>query len=259
MQLCSTARTSLRKDSPIPLYYQLKEILRSWIIEGHFDTGAKFPSEQELQRRFGVSRITVRRALTELVDEGFLTREQGRGSFVVKPWLREPLGPLTSFTEEMRKRGIPCASKILDFQVVTDQEVAQKMSVPLDEQIIRLQRVRFAYGEPIALQTNYIRHKFCPDLVNRGLIDDSVYKTLEEGYGLRLMWAEQTMVAKPADEYEAQLLKSKPGHPLLAFERLTYLENGEVIEYVRSVYRGDRYKFVMTLKRVRENNLLQRR
>ncbi|MEM1867553.1 MAG: GntR family transcriptional regulator [Thermosphaera sp.] len=240
------------------MYYQLKEILRSWITGGYFDTGARFPSEQELQKRFGVSRITVRRALAELVEEGFLTREQGRGSFVVKPWLREPLGLLTSFTEEMKKRGIPCTSKILDFQILIDKEVAQKMSISLDEKVIRLQRVRFAYDEPIALQTNYIRYKFCPDLIDRGLIEESLYKTLEEVYGLRLMWAEQTMVAKPADDYEAQLLKIKPGQPLLAFERLTYLENGEVIEYVRSVYRGDRYKFVMALKRVREHNFSQK-
>lgn len=250
----TTKSVKLQKGGPVPLYYQLKEILRSWITEGHFNTGEKFPSESELQKYFEVSRITVRRALAELVEEGFLTREQGRGSFVVKPWLKEPLGPLTSFTEEMKKRGIPCTSTILDFRILAEGEVAKRMSLRPDELFVRLQRVRLVYGEPIALQTNYVRHRFCPDLIERGLKDGSLYKTLEAGYGLRLGWAVQTMVAKPADEYEAQVLQIKPGQPLLAFERLTYLENGEPIEYVRSIYRGDRYQFVMTLRRVRENN-----
>ena len=244
----------LRRDSPVPLYYQLKEILRSWITEGKFNAGEKFPSETELQEQFGVSRITVRRALAELVNEGFLLREQGRGSFVVKPWLKEPLGPLTSFTEEMRKSGIPCSSQILEFSLVSDREIAQKMSISLNEHFVRLQRVRIAYNEPIALQTNFIRYKFCPDLVERGLLEDSLYKTLEVVYGLKLCWAKQVLVAKPADEYEARVLQIKAGQPLLAFERLTYLETGEPIEFVRSVYRGDKYKFVMILKRIKEDN-----
>jgi GntR family transcriptional regulator len=198
-----------------------------------------------LQEQFGVSRITVRRALAELVNEGFLLREQGRGSFVVKPWLKEPLGPLTSFTEEMRKSGIPCSSQILEFSLVSDREIAQKMSILLNEHFVRLQRVRIAYNEPIALQTNFIRYKFCPDLVERRLL---------VVYGLKLCWAKQVLVAKPAGEYEARVLQIKAGQPLLAFERLTYLETGEPIEFVRSVYRGDKYKFVMILKRIKEDN-----
>ncbi|MBC7344772.1 MAG: GntR family transcriptional regulator [Clostridia bacterium] len=240
--------------SPVPLYYQLKEIFRSWITSGNFDSNQRFPSESELQERFRVSRMTIRRALSELVSEGFLVREQGRGSFVVKPWLKEQLGPLTSFTEEMRKSGIPCSSQILEFSLVFDGEIAQKMSISLNEHLVRLQRVRIAYNEPIALQTNFIRYKFCPDLIERGLLEDSLYKTLEVAYGLKLCWAKQVLFAKPADEYEARVLQIKAGHPLLAFERLTYLETGEPIEYVRSVYRGDKYRFVMTLKRIKEDN-----
>jgi len=137
---------------------------------------------------------------------------------------------------------------------VSDREIAQKMSISPNEHFVRLQRVRIAYNEPIALQTNFIRHKFCPDLIERGLLEDSLYKTLEVVYSLKLCWAKQVLVAKPADEYEARVLQIKVGQPLLAFERLTYLETGEPIEFVRSVYRGDKYKFVMTLKRIKEDN-----
>jgi len=96
---------TLDRKSPVPLYYQLKEIFRSWISDGKFDSDGRFPSESELQERFGVSRMTVRRALSELVHEGFLVREQGRGSFVVKPRVKDELRRLTSFTEDMRLRG----------------------------------------------------------------------------------------------------------------------------------------------------------
>ncbi|MBC7092532.1 GntR family transcriptional regulator [Candidatus Bipolaricaulota bacterium] len=223
--------------------------MRSWIISGKFDSGARFPSENELQARFGVSRMTLRRALSELVHEGFLFREQGRGSFVVKTRLQEQLRHLTSFTEDMRLQGLPTTSRILAFQVVTDETVAHKLDAPPEEELVRLQRVRLAGGEAVALQTAFVRHRFCPGLVERGLVEGSLYKTLEEVYGLRLGRAVQTLAAKPADQYEAELLEIVPGQPVLVLERTTYLQNGASIEYVRSSYRGDRYRFAVELSR----------
>jgi len=240
---------SLDRTSPVPLYYQLKEIFRSWIISGKFDSERRFPSESELQERFGVSRMTVRRALSELVHEGFLVREQGRGSFVVKPRVQDQLRRLTSFTEDMQLRGLPTESRILDFRVVQDGEVARKMEIPEDEELVQLRRLRLVEGEAIAIQNAFIRHRFCPGIVERGLVGGSLYKTLEEGYGLRLGRALQTIEAKPADEYEAKMLKVEPGQPVLSLERLTYLQDGQAIEYVRSTYRGDRYRFTVELKR----------
>ncbi len=239
----------LNRESPIPLYYQLKEMLRSWITSGKFDTGGQFPPERELVEKYGISRMTVRRALSELVNEGLLVREQGRGSFVVRPRVQEQLRHLTSFTEDMKLRGFPTKSKIADFQVVTDEAVAAKMEIPPDEELVRLQRIRFVKKESIALQTAFVRHRFCPNLVEQGLVDGSLYKTLEGRYGLRLGMAIQTIEAKPADEYEEKMLGVKPGQPVLGLERLTYLQNGQPIEYVRSAYRGDRYRFTVELQR----------
>lgn len=239
----------LNRESPIPLYYQLKEMLRSWITAGKFDTSGQFPPERELVERYGVSRMTVRRALSELVNEGLLIREQGRGSFVVRPRVQEQLRRLTSFTEDMKLRGFPTKSKITDFQLVTDEAVANKMEIPVDEELVRLQRIRFVKNEPIALQTSFVRYQFCPGLVENGLVQGSLYKTLEEQYGLRLGRALQTIEAKPADEYEAKMLKVDLGQPVLSLERLTYLQDGQSIEYVRSTYRGDRYRFTVELQR----------
>lgn len=239
----------LDRRSLVPLYYQLKEIFRSWISSGNFDSDKRFPSESELQERFRVSRMTIRRALSELVNEGFLVREQGRGSFVVRPRVQDQLRRLTSFTEDMQLRGLSTESRILDFRLVKDKEVAQKMGIPEDEELVQLRRLRFVEGEPVAIQNAFIRHRFCPGIVKRGLMEGSLYKTLEEGYGLGLGRAVQTVEAKPADDYEADLLKLGLGQPVLILERLTHLFNNEPIEYVRSSYRGDRYRFIIELVR----------
>ena len=240
---------ALDRKSPVPLYYQLKEIFRSWISDGKFDSDGRFPSESELQERFSVSRMTVRRALSELVHEGFLVREQGRGSFVVKPRVQDQLRRLTSFTEDMRLRGLPTESRILNFRLVHDPEVAKAMGIPESEELVQLRRLRLVRDDPVAIQNAFIRHRFCPGLVERGLMEGSLYATLEQGYGLKLGRAIQMVEAKPADEYEARLLEIEPGQPVLLLERLTFLRGGEPVEYVRSAYRGDRYRFTVELPR----------
>ena len=240
---------SLDRTGPVPLYYQLKEIFRSWIAAGEFDRDGRFPSEAELQQQFKVSRMTIRRALSELVQEGFLVREQGRGSFVVRPRVQDQLRYLTSFTEDMRLRGLPTGSRILDFRLVHDPEVAKAMGIPESEELVQLRRLRLVRDEPVAIQNAFIRHRFCPGLVERGLMEGSLYATLERGYGLKLGRAIQTVEAKPADEYEARLLGIELGQPVLLLERLTFLKGGEPVEYVRSAYRGDRYRFTVELPR----------
>ncbi|MCS7240666.1 MAG: GntR family transcriptional regulator [Candidatus Bipolaricaulota bacterium] len=240
---------ALQRSSPVPLYYQLKEIFRSWIIAGRFNSGERFPSESALQKHFQVSRMTIRRALTELVNEGFLIRERGRGSFVVRPRVQSQLRRLTSFTEDMQLRGLRADSKFLDFCCVRDAEAARKMGVAEDEELVQIRRLRLVEGEPVALQNAYVRHALCPGIVEKGLIEGSLYKTIEDGYGLKLGRALQTVEAKPADEYEAGLLGIGVGQPVLILERLTYLANGEPVEYVRSSFRGDRYRFVIELVR----------
>jgi len=239
----------LNRGSPVPLYYQLKEILRAKIAAGEFDGDGQFPSEREIVERYEISRMTARQALSELVNEGLLIREQGRGTFVVQPRIQDQLRHLTSFTEDMQLRGLITKSKIIEFQVVTDQTVTKKMEIPADEEFVQLQRLRYVGDEPVALQTAFVRYCFCPGMVDQGLVDGSLYKTLEEHYGLRLGRAVQTIEAKPADEYEEKTLGVELDQPVLSLERLTYLQNGQPIEYVRSTYRGDRYRFTVELSR----------
>ena len=193
--------------------------------------------------------MTVRRALSELVNEGLLIRERGRGSFVIRPRVQDELRQLMSFTEEMTLRGFTTRAEIVDFRVVTDETATNKMKIPVDEELVQLQRIRFAKNEPIALETALVRHQFCPSLTENGLEQGSLYRTLEERYGLHLDQALQTIRAKPADKYEAKMLRVNIGQAMIWLERLTFLRDGQPVEYVRSTYRGDRYSFIVKLIR----------
>ncbi len=193
--------------------------------------------------------MTIRRAVSELVGERYLYREQGRGCFIACPRMEHELGRLTSFTEDMRVRSLHTTARILSFDVVKDSDVASRLGVPHEEELVRLVRVRSILNEPAALQTAYILRSVAHDLVDTELLDGSLYTTLESVYGLRIGHAEQTIESRSADEHEATLLGIRRGTPVLALERLSYLHNGTAFEFVRSVYRGDKYRFTVALRR----------
>ncbi len=138
-------------------------------------------------------------------------------------------------------------SRTLDFRVVRDEEAARKTEIPEGEELVQSRRLRLVEGVAIAIQNAFIRHRFYPGIVERGLIGGSLYKTLENAYGLRLGRAIQTVEAKPADGYEAKLLDIEIGQPVLG--RPAYLADGGPAEDVRSTYRGDQYPFTVELVR----------
>lgn len=244
-------QTGVSKKSPLPIYYQVKEILKEKIESGFFKAHEALPSERELGEKYDISRMTARRALTELESEGYVYREQGKGSFVAEPKLRQALSKLTGFTEDMQDRGLKPGAKVLDIKVIAgDEELAEKFSVPSDENFVRLQRVRLANGEPLAIETSHLRHKLCEGIEDIDFTDRSLYETLGKEYGIHLGRAEQTVEATLAGEFEAQVLGIKTGVPILSTERFTYLEDDKtIIEYARSAYRADRYKLYVELRR----------
>lgn len=241
----------INRSSPLPLYYQLKELLKAKIESGELKPNERLPSETELVQLFQVSRMTVRQALVELENEGFIRRRQGQGTFVAEPKLRQGLLRLTSFTEDMEARGMRPGARVLAVEVLSgEEELVRRLKAAPDEQFVRLERVRLANGEPMALETSFLRRKFCAGLEGIDLTDRSLYATLRERFGLELGWAEQTIEAKLADEYEGEVLGIQVGTPMLLMERTTYLADGLTpIEYVRSSYRGDRYQLYVEVKR----------
>jgi GntR family transcriptional regulator len=239
----------LRKQWPLPIYYQLKEALREQIESGVLKPHERLPSERELEETYHISRMTARRALSELEVEGYVYRQQGRGSFVAEPKIRQGLLRLTSFTEDMHARGLVPGARVIDVEVLSgDEELARRLKAAPDEQFVKIQRVRLANGEPMSLETSFLRRKFCEGIEKIDFTDRSLYKMLRDRYGIYLSRAEQVLEVKLADEYEAEILGVKKGAPMWMMERLTYLEDERTaIEYVRSIYRGDRYKLYAEL------------
>ena len=238
----------LRRNLPVPLYHQLKAAIQQEIEAGRWKPGEQLPTENDLIARFRVSKITVRQALRELSILGYIRREQGRGTFVQRRPLEEGPRELTSFTDEMRHHGIAARSDVLDQGVIAaPPDVAAKLEIPPLTSVFRLQRLRFADGEPVGLQTAYVPLASVPGITDISFSDGSLYEVFRSRYGLYPARAKETHVAVLVTSGEAPLLRTSAGSPAFAAERITYLADGRPLEYVKSIMRGDRYKIVLDL------------
>lgn len=238
------------KGSPVPLYYQIKESLKEKIESGTLQPHERLPSERDLENRYGISRMTARRALTELESEGYVYREQGKGSYVAEPKLRQTLLELTGFSEDMRSRRLNPGARVLEKKLVEpEEETARKLKISTEDKIFLLQRVRLAESEPLAIETTHLNYDFCKGIENMDFSDRSLYSTLRQEFGLSLSRAEQSVEATLATEFESDHLDIKEGAPLLTTERTTFADDGDIpIEYARSTYRGDRYKLFVEME-----------
>jgi len=146
------------QSGPVPRYHQLKEILRKRIESGEFKPADQFPTEEQLCQEYGVSRGTVGRAIKILVDEGWLRREQGRGTFVTRPSLSPVFFRLANFTEDMRQRGLEPRTKLLSLEVISaSEEIAARLQIPVGEKVIKISRLRLANDRPMAYETRHPR------------------------------------------------------------------------------------------------------
>jgi GntR family transcriptional regulator len=240
------------KNSPVPMYYQIMNLLREKIAEGEYPVDSTLPPERELVETYKVSRMTVRQAISELVNEGILVRRKGIGTFVAPPKIEQALSGLTSFTEDMAQRGMKAGSRVLSFkETMPDATLRKTLGLNADEPIFECVRLRLADDEPMALETTALLAAICPDLTREDLENQSLYKVLEERCGVRLEYATQSLEPILASPHEAALLHVQPGVPLLVMHRVTYDQDGRAFEHVKSFYRGDRYKFVTELRRKR--------
>lgn len=243
-------------DSPIPLYVQIKEYLRRSIQTGAIEVHARVPSERELAQQFNVNRLTASRALKELAQEGLIYSRVGKGTYVCPPKINQALQALSSFTEEMQQLGQHASSRVLHAAVEPASEpVARALSILPGVEVMRLVRVRLANGVPIALESSHLLNALCRDiLAYHDFARESLYHVLREEYGLRMTYAHQTIEAQVASEGELRALECKAGTPILSIVRVTYTEADQPVEYVRSAYRGDRYKFHTELHLVEANH-----
>lgn len=238
-----------RRTARVPKYYRLKRHLLD--MTETLPPGTPVPPERTLAAEFDTSRTTVRQALQELVVEGRLERIQGKGTFVAKPKVSQAL-QLTSYTEDMRAQGLEPTSQLLDIGYVTaDDTLAGLLDISSGGRVLRIERLRLASGEPMAIETTHLSAKRFPAL-RRSLVKyTSLYTALAEVYDVHLAEAEETIETSLATPREAGLLGTDVGLPMLMLSRHSLDAEGEPVEWVRSVYRGDRYKFVARLQRPR--------
>jgi GntR family transcriptional regulator len=231
----------------LPKYYQVKEQLLEFTAA--MSPGSPVPPERELAKRYGTSRTTVRQALAELVVEGRLLRMQGKGTFVAKPKVAQPL-ELASYTEGLREHGLHPQTKILEIGYVTaDDHLAELLSIRPGARTLRIHRLRLADGEPMSIDTSHLPAKRFPGLRRHLERHGSLYETLRTDYGIQLTEAEETIETVLADPHDARLLGVDPGLPLLLLSRHAIDSTGQPVEWAQSWYRGDRYKFITRLRR----------
>src|ERR687898_236446 len=207
------------------------------------------PSERQLSAQLGVSRLTLRAALDELVREGYLVRRRGSGTFVREPKIAQEL-TMTSFSEEMRRRGMTPGSKTLSLTTtLAGAYLGRCLHVSPSEPIMVAQRLRLADGETMAIETLHVPESRVPDLTPKDLDQGSFYELLSERYGITIVGGIQTIEPTVTNEEESKALGVPLHAPAFLFERTTRAQTGDIVEFVRSIYRGDRYRLVTELNR----------
>jgi len=242
----------INRHNRIPLYYQLKAIILEEIESGELRPNDPIPSEKELIRQYGLSRTTVRQAISELVREGYIYRRRGKGTFVSRPKMQHGLRKLTSFSEDMRSRGLLPGARVLEFgRVRPPQKIAACLELAEDDEVYRILRLRLADGEPVGLQESYV-HVGGDRVITQADVEGegSLYDLLESRFHILLGEADESVEATVADAREADLLEVKKGAPLLLRERVTYEVAGRPVEFVKTLYRADRYKYLVHITRV---------
>lgn len=244
----------LDKSRPIPLYYQVKESLLEKIKSRQFKVGDLIPSESELQEKYKVSRITIRRAIQELVQEGHLYTKQGKGTFVSRPKVSQELNLITSWAETMAEMGMRPETKKIEYTEETvPVSIAGLLNIPIGDKVYKVERLRYADDEPTCIMTNYLSPAIVPGFLGKGLKGESLYETLEKHYNIVLSRAEETVEAKAAKASEAALLNIKRGAPLLYATRVTYDLTDRPVEVVITISRADRYSYKIKLSGRRKN------
>ncbi len=240
--MSTAAGESLRRE---PKYYTVKRHLLD-IIES-LPPGTPVPTERELTVRLGTSRTTVRQALGELVGDGRVVRRQGSGTFVAEPKLSWPL-QVSSFTAQASAPGYVPSTRLLESRKVrADDRIAGLLQLAPGSWIYRLERLRLVNDAPMAVETSHLPAARFPGLTTRLRSASSLYAVLAEHYGVAPATAEQTIETAAASPREAELLDTDTGAPMLVLARHSFDAGGVPLEWVRSFYRGDRYKFVARL------------
>lgn len=239
-------------QSKLPLYDQIERNLRNLIINGKLNPGDIMPSEWELVELYGVSRLTVRRALDELVRQNWLERKHGVGTYVRQPVTASISASKLSFTEQMRSIGRQPSSKLINQRTSpATAKIARLLRIEEEEPIIEITRVRLADDEPILLETSCLSIRRFPTLTNYSWNEnESLYQILSEAYNVNVVGLDHTLKPVVLTETEAHYLQAKAGTPAILSEIVGFTKNGTPVEYVWSVSNGEKSEFYFHFQRV---------
>src|SRR5215469_8264928 len=238
----------LDKKSFVPMYYQIQSQLLQMIQSGELRPGDALPSEDELRRACGVSRMTARHALQALENQGFASRHKGQGSFVSQPRVEKDIMHLSGFTAEMRALGLMPSSRVLGAETVpASAEVASRLHIEIGSPVFYLRRLRCADGLPVAIEEVWLARGQFPGIDKIDFTSASLYRTLRERYGVRVSRADEIIEARSANRQQAELLELPRNASLLAMTRTLWSVDGKPVETAHSVYRGDRYRAVLSI------------
>lgn len=242
---------AINKDIPVPLYYQIKQMLLTAIKDGRLKDGDMLPTELEFCEQCQVSRPTIRQALSELVSEGYLYRLKGKGTFVASPKIDARfLNKLQSFNEEMLQKGLQPSTQVLSFHVVQGRGIfSEKLMLPASEPLFYLERVRYTNNEPIVYLETYFPYKQFRAMEDVDFVSQSLYHSMEERCGTHVVRVQRDIEAVNATQREATLLMIPKASAMMLVKTTAFTEQGIPAEYSIARYRGDRNKFSVELQR----------
>lgn len=240
----------LDRASPIPLYHQLSQSLLAQITTGELSPGDPLPSERELTGTYHVSRITVRRAITELEDEGYVRREQGKGTFVAPPGIQRGILKLTSFSEDILALGMTPGSELLTLRREPAQaRVARELGLNEGDEVWFVERLRFADSDVVGLNLSYLSLPQDVTLTEDDLRQEvSLWKLLADK-GILFSKSAKVISAIAAEDWHARLLDVAVGAPLLQVEGVVYSNQGQPVEFHQIITRADRYRYHFSVAR----------
>ncbi|MDP0494448.1 MAG: GntR family transcriptional regulator [Fusobacterium sp. JB021] len=232
-------------NNPLPLYYQLANLIRKEIEQGLYKEGDKIPSERDLKEKFKISRVTVNKAINLLIEDGFLTRKRGQGTFINSSKV-EFFPGLLGFTEIIKNKNMIPSSKVILKKIINpDKFLCEKLKISKTDKVMFTERIRLANNQIINLEKSYIPLKLCENLFNIDLSTHSIYKELSKK-GYKPSKATQEIKAILSDEELSKYLKISLNEAVLKNTRLTFSKETP-IQYSINYYKGDIYSIIMSI------------
>lgn len=252
-----TMKTEIQKT--VPYYFQIYELLKESIDSSEWKPGDFIPSERILSEKFNVSRITIRKAIDTLATEGYVRKIQGKGVAISESKIEERiLGRLIGTFQDLREQGFKIKNKILNFSIIKPNEsVRNKLNLNENENVIRIERLRFVDKQAYHYSKVYLPEKFFKDFDKNLLINKSLYNIVWENYNYKINKINRRIEAGVTSPNDSKLLKVKNGAPILFFENLAYLENDDPIEYSINKIRGDMAKFEVEVKNIKGSRVIE--